>query len=111
MQHDWPGNVRELQNYIERLMALSADTVLQPEPMPDELRSPGSIRRVPGGGRARPLREHVAELEKRRLLEALDRSGGNQSRAARDLGITEQALRYRLRKYGLLRVRQFRRVR
>jgi transcriptional regulator with GAF, ATPase, and Fis domain len=109
MQNDWPGNVRELQNYIERLMALSSDPVLQPEPLPDELRAPAAPRSNPG--RTRPLRDHVAEIEKRRLLEALDRNGGNQSRAARELGLSEQALRYRLRKYALVRVRQFRRIR
>jgi Nif-specific regulatory protein len=111
MQHDWPGNVRELQNYIERLMALSSESVLRPEPPPDEPGPRGPARRGAAAARARPLREHVAELEKRRLLEALDRSGGNQSSAARSLGITEQAFRYRLRKYGLIRVRQFRRSR
>ncbi len=109
MQHDWPGNVRELQNYVERLIALSSGGVLVPEPGPDEMGLRAAGRR--GAGRARPLREHVAEIEKRRLLEALDRSGGNQTRAARALGITEQAFRYRLRKYGLIRVRQFRRTR
>ena len=43
----------------------------------------------------------VAEVERRTILEALERAGGNQTRAARDLGLTEQSVRYRLRKYGL----------
>jgi DNA-binding protein Fis len=51
------------------------------------------------------------DLEARMLREALDRADGNQSRAARELGLTEQSLRRRLAKFGLGRIRRDRRVR
>jgi transcriptional regulator with GAF, ATPase, and Fis domain len=50
-------------------------------------------------------------MERRAILDALERAAGNQSLAARELGMTEQALRYRLKKYGHTGHRQFQRTR
>jgi len=98
MQSDWPGNVRELQNYVERVMAMNFGPVLRPEPLPRDLQErPG----VPRLARIRGLSATVEEIERRMVTEALQKAGGNQSEAARKLGLTEQSLRYRLRKYGL----------
>ena len=110
MQSDWPGNVRELQNYIERLMAMTAGRVLQPKPLPNDLER-RSRSRLSHAERARPLNDLVAELERRQVQGALERNDGNQSRAARELGLTEQSLRYRLRKYAIAKARRFRRLR
>jgi Nif-specific regulatory protein len=108
MQSDWPGNVRELQNYIERVMALTSGSVLRPDPLPRDVEARSSRLRL---GRGRHLSDVVGEVERRLIREALDRSGGNQSRAARSLGLNEQTLRYRLRKYGGEIVRENRRTR
>ena len=98
MQSDWPGNVRELQNYTERVMAMNFGPVLRPDPLPRDLQErPG----VPRLARVRGLPATVEEIERRMVTEALQKAGGNQSEAARKLGLTEQSLRYRLRKYGL----------
>ncbi len=109
MQSEWRGNVRELQNYIERLMAMTPGKVLRPDQLPHDLqkraRAQGRI------DRGRTLREMVAELERRQLQEALERHAGNQSEAARELGLTEQSLRYRLRRYALPAKRHFQRTR
>src|SRR5206468_2051751 len=109
MQSDWPGNVRELQNYIERLMAMTPGKVLEPSPLPQDLEP--RANGAPPAERAGKLEDMVAELEKRHVLAALDRHQGNQVRAARDLGLTEQSLRYRLRKYRMASSRRFRRTR
>jgi transcriptional regulator with GAF, ATPase, and Fis domain len=101
MQSDWPGNVRALQNYIERIMAMNTGPVLFPHPLPRDLQSQPATR-VHG----RKLASLVQELEQRLINEALARTGGNQSVAARDLGLTEQSMRYRLRKYALGRARR-----
>ncbi len=107
MQSDWPGNVRELQNYIERVLAMSPGRVLYPDPLPRDLEGrPGGVRL----GHARRLPDLVGELERRMTSEALERAGGNQSLAARELGLTEQSLRYRLRKYGFATARSKRRI-
>jgi two-component system response regulator HydG len=109
MQSGWPGNVRELQNYIERLMAMTPGKVLRPDPLPHDLQKRArSIGRL---DRGRTLREMVAELERRQLQEALERHGGNQTQAARELGLTEQSFRYRLRRYALPPKRHFQRIR
>jgi transcriptional regulator with PAS, ATPase and Fis domain len=107
MQSDWPGNVRELQNYIERVMAMNPGTVLHPSPLPRDLEE----RDVPLRLAGRRLTEMVEELERRLVAEALSHAHGNQSLAARELGVPEQSIRYRIRKYGLLSSRQNRRVR
>jgi Nif-specific regulatory protein len=107
MRSDWPGNVRELQNYIERLFAMSRGPVLYPSPPPQDLEERDfSPRRV--GGQSLP--ELVDDLERRMVRDALLRTRGNQSSAAKELGMTEQSIRYRIRKYGL-EARQHRRMR
>ena len=98
MQSDWSGNVRELQNYIDRIVAMNPGPVLRPEPLPRDLQvRAGTLRHSRGRG----LIAAVNEVERKMVTEALQKSDGNQSRAARILGLTEQSLRYRLRKYGL----------
>ena len=59
----------------------------------------------------RRLSEAVGELERQMVGEALERARGNQSEAARELGLTEQAMRYRMRKYGIASARRNRRIR
>jgi transcriptional regulator with GAF, ATPase, and Fis domain len=108
MQSDWMGNVRELQNYVERVMAMNPGGTLRPNPLPQDLEERGSALKVKD---SRRLGDVVAELERRALVEALQKARGNQSVAARALGLTEQSLRYRMRKYGLPSPRQILRVR
>jgi transcriptional regulator with GAF, ATPase, and Fis domain/tetratricopeptide (TPR) repeat protein len=106
MQSDWPGNVRALQNYIERIMAMSAGPMLLPNPLPRDLQTSPATRL-----HGRKLAAMVQDLEQRMIHEALSRSGGNQSIAARELGLTEQSMRYRLRKYALASSRRKSRIR
>jgi DNA-binding NtrC family response regulator len=102
MQSDWPGNVRELQNYVERVLARTVGHVLFPDPLPFDLQKGAAI---PFLG-PRRLPDAIAELERRMVREAVDRHEGNQSGAARELDISEQALRYKLRKYSLPSARE-----
>lgn len=108
MQSDWPGNVRELQNYIERVMSLHPGRVLSPSPLPRDL---GERRTMVRTGRGRQLPDLVEELNRRMLEEALARAHGNQTIAARELGLTEQTLRYRMKKYDVDSARKKRRTR
>jgi DNA-binding NtrC family response regulator len=96
VEYAWPGNIRELQNAIERAFALSS----QPEIMPKDL--PAAILRDPDpppAGSSDPL--PLAEVERRNILAALHRSGGNKNEAARILGIDRQRLYRKIEKYGL----------
>ncbi len=103
-RYRWPGNVRELRNVIERTVILLPGEIIQPSDLPPEIRlSPGTGR---GSGASCPfvLPEDGVDLEavERGLLEqALTRTSGNQSAAARLLGITRYALRYRMEKFGV----------
>ncbi len=100
--YHWPGNIRELRNVVERAFILHADVdQLRPEHLPPELRGEAS-RRVEKPTPTVPAEGLVLEdVEKRLIREALERSTGNQSRAARLLGISRDTLRYRLKKHGM----------
>ena len=101
----WPGNVRELRNVIERAFILHPGAEeLRPEHLPSELRgaAAAAVKRADKPVAAVPHEGLVLEdVEKKLIQEALDRSTGNQSRAARLLGISRDTLRYRLKKHGM----------
>lgn len=96
LRYDYPGNVRELENLIERAVVLTRDEVIGLRDLPLTLHEPAPEPPAPGG-----LAAAVEALERRMIREALDRAGSVQTRAAELLGISERALRYKLRKYGL----------
>ena len=98
----WPGNIRELRNVVERAFILHHNTdEVRPEHLPPELRGE-SPRRAEKPATAVPAEGLVLEdVEKRLIREALERASGNQSRAARLLGISRDTLRYRLKKHGM----------
>jgi DNA-binding NtrC family response regulator len=99
----WPGNVRELRNVIERAFILHAGAEeLRPEHLSPELRGAATAARRPEKPAAVPQDGLVLEDAERKLIqEALERSSGNQSRAARLLGISRDTLRYRLKKHNM----------
>jgi len=97
--HDFPGNVRELQNVIESGLILSQGRELSPGSVADRL-MPGTK-----AGSARPQIPDegvsLAGVERDYLVEVLKKTGGNQSRAARLLGISRATLLYRMKKHGI----------
>ncbi len=102
--YDWPGNVRELENVIERAVALEDGEVIRPEALPrqvrhGDLREPRTEVSLPPGGL--DLERHLEELRRRYMLEALERTGGVQTRAAELLGMTFRSFRYFAKKYEL----------
>lgn len=96
--HYWPGNVRELQNVIERACALAAGPELDAGDM--QLDSPRN-RASAGGDRFLPDGMTLDQWEDEMIREALKRANGNKSQAARLLGLSRNALRYRLSKIGI----------
>jgi two-component system, NtrC family, response regulator AtoC len=96
--HYWPGNVRELQNVMERACALATGAQLEASDI--QLDSP----RNRGGAavdRFLPDGMTIDQWEDEMIREALKRAGGNKSQAARLLGLSRNALRYRLSKIGI----------
>jgi two-component system response regulator AtoC len=92
---DWPGNVRELENALARMLALSDDGVLDVDALA-ALGDPTSPGRGDEGLRAR-----VATFERTLLAKTLEDCDGNQSEAARRLGVTRVTLLDKLRRHGL----------
>jgi two-component system, NtrC family, response regulator AtoC len=100
--HYWPGNVRELQNAIERSLVLCTT----PQIHASDIRLDNTAHRVKAGSQAATdsfLPEGVSldEHEQALIREALKRANGNKSHAARLLGLTRNALRYRLSQMGI----------
>jgi Nif-specific regulatory protein len=120
--YGWPGNVRELENVIERAMIVARGAEITPADLDFGRRGasapstvpPGAVAQpaanggsspapLPGGAgnAAKPLSARLLDEEKREIMAAIDRCGGNIAGAARALGINRSTLYYRLRKHGL----------
>lgn len=121
MSYEWPGNVRELKNAMERAMILEEGTVLTPNYLPFNVVQPTSSLTafesvsssdapaptlpngrslprlsIPTGGTS------LEEVERTMVELSMKQSSGNQTQAARLLDISRDALRYKLKKFGLL---------
>ena len=96
-RHAWPGNVRELRNAMEYAAVLAERGVLDAACLPDSVRASADAPAPPAG----QMRRQIADLEQKSILDALDAESGNQTRAARRLGISRRALLYKLEKYGI----------
>jgi DNA-binding NtrC family response regulator len=94
----WPGNVRELENIIERGVTLSAGSTLDAA---DIHLDPPSHRAVAGAPAVLPAGMTLDQWEDEAIREALKQANGNKSQAARALGLSRNALRYRLSKIGV----------
>ncbi len=99
-RYRWPGNVRELRNVVERALLL-ADGQIQPKHLPPEIAQATGEAGV--SGEEQPAPSALAEQERKLVLDALQQNNWNQSAAARQLGITRDILRYRVKRYGLVR--------
>ncbi|GAA4727149.1 sigma-54 interaction domain-containing protein [Brevibacillus fulvus] len=106
----WPGNIRQLKNVIERLLILQEDGVIQLEHLPSGIRlnhetvAPPSAQDSAFGMMAvQPFEPFVAdpELERKKIVAALERTYGNKKAAAKLLGISRGTLYNKLNKYGL----------
>ncbi len=98
--HDWPGNVRELRNTIERAMILEETGWLQASSLGIQKGLAQGVE--PGVSKDEALEGMTLdEAEKTLLIRALEKTRGNQTQAARLLGTTRDALRYKMKKYDL----------
>ena len=100
MAYHWPGNVRELENVVERMVIISQGSVIGADGLPlfntisKEENGPGPFVLPPEG-------ISLEEIEKSFLQQAMEQTGGNQSQAAKRLGLSRHAFLYRLEKYGI----------
>lgn len=100
--HAWPGNVRELKNVLERAVLLSESAPIGPE----HIQLEGTPSRAPASLGRNALRRDYESFERQRISEALEQAAGNQTEAAKALGISRRTLLNRLDALGLPRPRK-----
>ncbi|RMF54929.1 MAG: sigma-54-dependent Fis family transcriptional regulator [Calditrichaeota bacterium] len=101
MDYDWPGNVRELQNAIERA-AIVCDGIIRVEDLPLNIRSSRALSSASGKWFELPEEGiHLDEFEKELIRQALEKAGGNKTRAAELLGITRRRLYSMMERFGM----------
>ncbi|MFQ5579807.1 MAG: sigma-54-dependent transcriptional regulator [Nitrospiria bacterium] len=100
--YPWPGNVRELENIVERAVVLADSNTIQLEDLPSELHSiPAPEKPSPQTG-PQSMTERIEEMEREIIRKTMEEVEGNQTKAAKTLGLHRSSLQYKLRKYGLL---------
>jgi two-component system response regulator AtoC len=102
LEYPWPGNVRELENTIERAMVLTDGPKIMVDDLPANVANPIVALDSPDlPDDELSVKKHSAILERRLIKQALERTGGNKTRAADLLELSSRALLYKIREYGL----------
>ncbi len=96
---DWPGNVRQLENAVARMVAMSKGGEIEADAFTSVAAAPPGAEPAPQGGLT--LKDQLDAFERSLIAQALSAASGNQSEAARRLGMSRSALIDRLKKYGL----------
>ena len=97
VDYNWPGNVRELENTIERLVVMSGRKTVRPTDLPLNLKLPAPDEVL----QKESLKAGIEDIEKSSILDALERTGWVQAKAARMIGLTARQIGYKMKKYGL----------
>ncbi len=105
LRYEWPGNIRELRNVLERAVILSSGEEIGVESLPWKIK--GERKKPTKGGEPGVVilpdtGLDIDDVERELIVQALEKTAQNQTRAARLLGLTRDALRYRMKKYDLL---------
>jgi Nif-specific regulatory protein len=97
VDYNWPGNVRELENTIERLVVMSGRKTIRPADLPLNLKLPAPEEVL----HKESLKAGIEDIEKSSILDALEKTGWVQAKAARMIGLTPRQIGYKMKKYGL----------
>jgi Nif-specific regulatory protein len=97
VDYNWPGNVRELENTIERLVVMSGRKTIRPSDLPLNLKLPAPEEVL----HKESLKAGIEDIEKSSILDALEKTGWVQAKAARMIGLTPRQIGYKMKKYGL----------
>jgi DNA-binding NtrC family response regulator/pSer/pThr/pTyr-binding forkhead associated (FHA) protein len=103
--HRWPGNVRELRNAIEHAFVMCDGKTIALEHLPESTHTPDEAPSDDAQARAGGVRDKLEQIERASILKALADENGNQTRAAKRLGLSRRALIYKMAKYAIRRGR------
>ncbi|GAB4539940.1 MAG: sigma-54 dependent transcriptional regulator [Thermodesulfovibrionia bacterium] len=99
--YHWKGNVRELENLVERLSLLCEGPIIGIEDLPDEIRSAEVVKEVTIPSDGIDFERTIEEMEKTYLIQALEKTRGVKTEAAKLLNLTFRSFRHKLKKYGI----------
>ena len=102
ISYHWPGNVRELQNCLERAMILATDGIIHGYQLPPSLQVAASVDESdPGAETGATFQSMVKAYEITLIVEALKKTRGNQTKAAKLLGTTKRVIQYKIINHGI----------
>jgi two-component system, NtrC family, response regulator AtoC len=101
LAYRWPGNVRELEHAVERAVVLAEGPDIGLADLPDELRSAPPAPRLPASGGDLSVKRALRAVEEQLIRRALERTGGNRTRAAELLDLSYRALLYKIKEYSI----------
>ena len=111
-RYSWPGNIRELRNVIDRAVLLCTGATILPEHLPlEKMKATLTATQSPRTEeapttRGGTIKSEIEALERQRILDALKECAGNQTKAAKLLGMSRRTLLHRLDTYGIARPRK-----
>jgi len=97
--YDWPGNIRELENVLERMVLMAETDTLTPDQLPAEIR--GAVSTVEAPTLKEKLETVSQMTEKQMIIDALNKTNQNRTKAAEILGISRRTLQNKIKEYGL----------
>jgi transcriptional regulator with PAS, ATPase and Fis domain len=106
LRYEWPGNIRELENLLERIMLLAKGEIITFNELPaDFIAGIESSNATSSDDDKRPfkdyMRSHVENVEQQMISKCLEESGGNVTKAAKQLGLSRKGLQLKMIKYNL----------
>ena len=100
LNYPWPGNIRELRNVVERMVILAEDNMILLDHLPPSIKKRKTIREEAADQDA-TLTDITDRTEREIIIQALEESGGDKSKAARRLGIPRSTLYYKMKKLDI----------
>jgi DNA-binding NtrC family response regulator len=106
LRYEWPGNIRELENLIERMMLLAQNNIITLQEIPGEFKAAVAKAIITQTDDSKKpfkdfMRNHMENVERQMIIKCLEGSGGNVTKAAKELGLSRKGLQLKMIKYGL----------